>query len=153
MYLSGFTEAIREATGSNISRFDSWSDAISFFVESSPGKKIIAIDEFQYLMMSDKGILRKFQSLWDNYLSKKDVMLILCGSHLSMMRNITSDYNSPLFQRNTAEIRIMPLPFEVTADGKDRDHGGSRSKKYQKNFIRKQKKIVFPNNLLLKSSS
>ena len=119
MYLSGFTEAIREATGSNISRFDSWSDAISFFVESSPGKKIIAIDEFQYLMMSDKGILRKFQSLWDNYLSKKNVMLILCGSHLSMMRNITSDYNSPLFQRNTAEIRIMPLPFEVTAEGKD----------------------------------
>ena len=119
MYLSGFTEAIREATGSNISRFDSWSDAISFFVESGPGKKVIAIDEFQYLMMSDKGILRKFQSLWDNYLSKKDVMLILCGSHLSMMRNITSDYNSPLFQRNTAELRIMPLPFEVTADGKD----------------------------------
>ena len=119
MYLSGFTEAIREATGSNISRFDSWSDAISFFVESIPGKKIIAIDEFQYLMMSDKGILRKFQSLWDNYLSKKDVMLILCGSHLSMMRNITSDYNSPLFQRNTAEMRIMPLPFEVTAEGKD----------------------------------
>ena len=119
MYLSGFTEAIREATGSNISRFDSWSDAISFFVESGPGKKVIAIDEFQYLMMSDKGILRKFQSLWDNYLSKKNVMLILCGSHLSMMRNITSDYNSPLFQRNTAEMRIMPLPFEVTAEGKD----------------------------------
>ena len=118
MYLSGFTDAIGERMGYNVGSFDSWSDAIRFYVESGPGKKIIAIDEFQYLMMSDKGILRKFQSIWDNYLSKRNVMLILCGSQLSMMKNITSDYNSPLFQRNTAELRIRPLPFEVTSEGK-----------------------------------
>ena len=118
-FLPSFGRAVSDALGMSGVSFATWNDAFETYVENTPGRKVIVIDEFQYLMMSDKGTLRRFQSIWDNYLSARDVMLILCGSYLTMMKNISSDYNNPLYQRNTAELHIRPLPFDVVSKGED----------------------------------
>lgn len=74
-------------------------------------KFIIAIDEFQYLTMTNKAVPSIFQKIWDELLCNKNIMLILCGSYVNMMENLALSYNSPLFGRRTAQIRLGPLNF------------------------------------------
>ena len=38
-------------------------------------------------------------------------MLVLCGSLISMMKKHALAYDSPLYGRRTAQIRLMPLQF------------------------------------------
>jgi len=98
-------------------RFERWSDALKYYVSSHPGKKVIAIDEFQYAVKADPELKIEIQALWDTYLSKNDVMLILCGSSLTSMNNLAGDMRSPLYGRNSLDLTIMPLPFRTTAAG------------------------------------
>ena len=43
-------------------------------------KKLIVIDEFQYLGKSNPAFPSIFQKIWDEILKEKNVMVILCGS-------------------------------------------------------------------------
>lgn len=38
-------------------------------------------------------------------------MVILCGSLISLMESQTLAYNSPLYGRRTAQIRLKQIPF------------------------------------------
>ena len=38
-------------------------------------------------------------------------MVILCGSLISMMQSQTLAYDSPLYGRRTAQIRLKQIPF------------------------------------------
>ena len=111
MYLSGFIDAIGEHMGYNVGSFDSWSDAIRFYVESGPGKKIIAIDEFQYLGRANPAYPSIFQRVWDTMLKDANVMLILCGSLISLMKDQVLSEESPLYGRRTAQIRMGQIPY------------------------------------------
>ena len=51
------------------------------------------------------------QNAWDEVLKDHNVMLILCGSLISMMKKHALAYDSPLYGRRTAQIRLMPLQF------------------------------------------
>jgi AAA+ ATPase superfamily predicted ATPase len=73
------------------------------------------VDEFTYLLEIDPSIAGKLQNLWDHLLSKTKLALVLCGSHLGMMQRHLLSYQAPLFGRATAQLRLQPLPFGVTA--------------------------------------
>ncbi len=47
----------------------------------------------------------------DEVLKDHNVMLVLCGSLISMMKKHALAYDSPLYGRRTAQIRLMPLQF------------------------------------------
>lgn len=72
---------------------------------------VIAIDEFQYIGRSSPAFLSVFQRIWDTILSRANVMVILCGSLVSMMMSQTLNYNAPLYGRRTAQIRLRPIQF------------------------------------------
>jgi AAA+ ATPase superfamily predicted ATPase len=72
---------------------------------------IIAIDEFQYLAKANPAFPSILQKIWDSFLSGKNVMLILCGSSVSMMESSVLSYNSPLYGRRTGQIRLDQIPF------------------------------------------
>lgn len=74
-------------------------------------KPIIVIDEFQYLGKSNPAFPSVFQRIWDEMLKDRSVMVILCGSLVSMMISQTLSYNSPLYGRRTAQIRMGQIPF------------------------------------------
>lgn len=118
MLLPAFSRAVCKELGLPPTEFPDWESAFTMYVSLRPGRKVIVIDEFQYMLMADDGILHRLQSLWDNLLSKQDVMLILCGSYMSMMRGVSNDANSPLYQRNTADLVLRPLPFRDTVMGR-----------------------------------
>ncbi len=74
-------------------------------------KPVIVIDEFQYLGKSNPAFPSVFQRIWEEILKNKDVMVILCGSLISMMESQTLAYGSPLYGRRTAQIRLKQIPF------------------------------------------
>ena len=74
-------------------------------------KPVIIIDEFQYIGKSNPAFPSVFQRIWEETLKSKSVMVILCGSLISMMESQTLSYNSPLYGRRTAQIRLGQIPF------------------------------------------
>lgn len=74
-------------------------------------KPVIVLDEFQYLGKSNPAFPSVFQRIWEEILKDRQVMVILCGSLISMMQSQTLTYDSPLYGRRTAQIRLKQIPF------------------------------------------
>lgn len=74
-------------------------------------KLIFVIDEFPYLVHSNKAITSLFQKGWDEYLKEMNIFLILCGSSISMMEKEILSYKSPLYGRRTGQMMIQPMKF------------------------------------------
>ena len=106
---------IARVTGNSVfsrASFDDWLDLFQIVADYKPGeKKILVIDEFPYLVKVNSAFPSILQSAWDEILKEKDVMLILSGSLISMMQKHALSYESPLYGRRTAQIRLSPLPF------------------------------------------
>jgi len=115
--LQSLSDAVSESAGIQGLRFTNWKDALKTYVSNRPGRKIIVIDEFPYAVRADRDLLKTIQGLWDTYLSKENVMLILCGSSLVSMKSY-SEEDSPLHGRGTGDLTLMPLPFRDTMGGK-----------------------------------
>lgn len=47
------------------------------------------------------------------FLKNANVMVIICGSLISMMESQVLAYNSPLYGRRTAQIRLKQITFEL----------------------------------------
>lgn len=74
-------------------------------------KKLLIIDEFQYLGKSNQAFPSIFQKIWDTMLKDENVMVILCGSLITMMESQTLNYGSPLYGRRTRQIKLKQIPF------------------------------------------
>lgn len=74
-------------------------------------RAVIVIDEFQYLGRANPAYPSIFQRIWDTMLKDANVMLVLCGSLISLMRNQVLSEESPLYGRRTAQIRMRQIPF------------------------------------------
>ena len=120
--LDEFSEAVSGYSGRPYGDFRGWKDAFEAFSSCKGGKKILIIDEFQNMIYADKDVIAYMQDAWDNMFSKQDMMLVLCGSHISVMESLTNDYNSPLYGRFTRHLKVSQLPFD---DVKDDDFIGS----------------------------
>ena len=92
--------------------FTDWLDLFQVVADYKPNeKKVIVIDELPYLVKTNEAFPSILQNAWDEILCNNNVMLILCGSLISMMKKHALSYESPIYGRRTAQIRLMPLPF------------------------------------------
>lgn len=90
----------------------SWDVLFKAIIQTSfDSKPIIVIDEFQYLGKANPAFPSIFQRIWEEILKDHAVMVILCGSLISMMESQTLAYGSPLYGRRTAQIRLKQIPF------------------------------------------
>lgn len=96
-----------------LSKIENWEDIFQIIVEEkSENKKVIVIDEFQYLGKTNPAFPSIFQKIWDEILKEKNIMVILCGSLINMMESQTLNYNSPLYGRRTGQIKLKQISFE-----------------------------------------
>lgn len=94
-----------------------WLKIFSLIAEYPTDKrKIIVIDEFQYIGKAAPGFPSIIQKVWDTLLKDSDVMLILCGSLVTLMKQQTLDYSSPLYGRRTAQIKLKQIRFPFYQD-------------------------------------
>lgn len=92
---------------------NSWDVLFKAFVDyKTKYKKIIVIDEFQYLGKSNTAFPSIFQKIWDSMLQKENVMVILCGSLIHMMESQVLAYQSPLYGRRTGQIKLKQIRFK-----------------------------------------
>ena len=92
--------------------FIDWLDLFQVIAEYKPEeKKVLVIDEFPYLVKMNLAFPSILQNAWDEILKDSNVMLILSGSLIGMMQKYALSYDSPLYGRRTAQIRLAPLSF------------------------------------------
>lgn len=92
---------------------DKWEVIFKSIIQSNfTNKKVIVIDEFQYLGKINSAFPSIFQKIWDEILKDQNIMVILCGSLINMMESQTLNYNSPLYGRRTGQIKLKQIPFE-----------------------------------------
>ena len=112
---NAFKEKVAEFIDSDLLRsadIRSW-DVLFNAIMDTPfeSKPVIVLDEFQYLGKANPAFPSIFQRIWEEILKAKSVMVILCGSLISMMESQTLAYGSPLYGRRTAQIRLKQIPF------------------------------------------
>ncbi len=95
-----------------INPFQNWDAFFSYLSDKAKNEKfILAIDEFPYLIDSNKAIPSILQDYWDRFLKDSRIFLILCGSSISMMTEKVLGHNSPLYGRRTSQMKIETMKF------------------------------------------
>ncbi|RPH57569.1 MAG: ATP-binding protein, partial [Chloroflexi bacterium] len=94
--------------------FPSW-DAAFRALADLPGRPIVILDEFTYLISGNKAIPSILQKAWDEHLKNTRVMLILCGSYIGMMETEVLGYQAPLYGRRTHSALLDPLDLPSAA--------------------------------------
>ena len=112
---NAFKDMVADFTGNALLKaaaVDHWDLIFQMLTDSVTDKRlIILIDEFQYLGKSNPAFPSIFQKIWDTILKDRNVMVILCGSLISMMESQTLSYSSPLYGRRTGQIKLKQIPF------------------------------------------
>jgi len=108
-------EKIAEFTRDEVLRtldIKDWDQLFGYLTKNCPSERFyLAIDEFSYLIKSDKSILSTLQKYWDTALSSSNICIILSGSMPSLMSEMVLSHASPLYGRRSRDILLEGLPF------------------------------------------
>ena len=94
--------------------FPSWEAAFRALAEL-PGRPIVILDEFTYLISGNKAIPSILQKVWDELLKNSRLFLVLCGSYVGMMETEVLGYQAPLYGRRTGSVLLQPLDLPSAA--------------------------------------
>jgi len=95
--------------------YQSWYDLFAAFDRFRPRDKktVFILDEYQCLCQAQPAFSSFIQKWWDEHWRiDTSIMLILCGSAMSMMYRETLAEGSPLFGRADARLLLHPLCFQ-----------------------------------------
>ncbi|RDB64692.1 hypothetical protein C1878_02320 [Gordonibacter sp. 28C] len=70
---------------------------------------VFVIDEYPYLAQSHRPVSSLLQAKIDREKSDSKLYLILCGSSMSFMEHQVLGYQSPLYGRRKAQIKVQPF--------------------------------------------
>lgn len=80
------------------------------------GKTILILDEYQYLCERQPAFSSCVQRWWDEHWRHEAIMVVLCGSVLSMMYRETLARSSPLFGRRSGQWLLRDMRFRDVAE-------------------------------------
>ena len=90
-------------------------DDFFYLSEKTKDKLVVVLDEFSYLVEKDDAVPSLFQAVIDEVLKTKNLMLIICGSSISMMESLLG-YKNPLYGRKTGHMKVDFLKFRYLKD-------------------------------------
>lgn len=94
-----------------ISSFRSWEDAFSYIGNKVQNRVALIIDEFPYIIEENPSVKSLLQHAIDYSWKNKNIFLVLCGSSVSVMEKEIMGRKSPLHDRQTATLEIMPFDY------------------------------------------
>ncbi|MCL2137736.1 MAG: ATP-binding protein [Coriobacteriia bacterium] len=113
--IKAFKDSIAEFTGDALlgsASVDNWDILFNTLAERLPEQRLVlVIDEFQYLGKANKAFPSILQRAWEMHLKDKNIMLIICGSLISLMEEQALVSSSPLYGRRTGQIRLQQIDF------------------------------------------
>ncbi|MBN1169420.1 ATP-binding protein [Candidatus Micrarchaeota archaeon] len=113
--VADFSKDIAAHFGDNtldLNPFESFAQLTEYLEGKNLSGTILIIDEFPYLVDSNKAIPSIIQKSWDEHLKAKGLTLILCGSSIGAMETEVLGRKSPLYGRRTGQWKVDPLPFK-----------------------------------------
>ncbi|MFQ5857942.1 MAG: ATP-binding protein [Anaerolineae bacterium] len=100
--------------------FPTWGDLFERLGHLARKKRfVVIIDEYPFLEggQAHQGrVASILQKVWDQHLQHTHIMLILCGSYLSVMYRTVLDRNAPLHGRRTGQILLQPFTIDQIGD-------------------------------------
>jgi AAA+ ATPase superfamily predicted ATPase len=101
---------------SMIDTFPTWEKAFTYIAKEAKGERVIlAMDEYPYLANSNSALSSILQKLIDTTFKNSRLFLLLCGSSMSFMEHQILGYQSPLYGRRTAQIKLEAFDFFESA--------------------------------------
>lgn len=95
-----------------LSSFENFDALFAYLTEISQKERLIfVIDEYPYLAKTVPEISSILQKYIDQFWQNSQLYLILCGSSMSFMERQVLSYQSPLYGRRTAQLKLEPLPY------------------------------------------
>ena len=91
--------------------FSNIKEAFDSIIEYANNKRfVIAIDEYPYIVNQDSAFSSVLQEIIDK--APDNIMFIISGSDISMLKNEIENRNSPLYKRRTFEMYIKRLKYD-----------------------------------------
>jgi len=91
--------------------YPTWEMALQQLAEpAGQGRLIVILDEFSYATEVEPSLPSVLQNVWDHALQRTEILLVICGSHIGMMKKLQT-HQAPLFGRITGQLQLEPLPF------------------------------------------
>ncbi len=92
--------------------YESWETALARVAQlSSQRRFVLILDEITYAMQANPELPSLLQRAWDHALKRTNLFLILTGSLAGIIQRSALDYQSPLYGRATAKLKLQPLSF------------------------------------------
>ena len=79
-------------------------------------RTLVVIDEFPYAVDGNKALPSILQNVWDETLSRSNIMLVLCGSSISFMEDELLSEKNPLYGRATGVWKMQPMGLRTPSD-------------------------------------
>lgn len=97
-------------------RFRSWEDAFRYVAKFAKNERIVLVmDEYPYIAQADPSLSSLLQKMIDHEWKDTKIYLVLCGSSMSFMENQVLGYQSPLYGRRTAQLKVRPMDYADAA--------------------------------------
>ncbi len=94
--------------------FSTWDTAFEYLAGAARTERLVVVlDEFGYVAQANPAFPSILQRLWDTLLQDTRILLILCGSYVSLMEREVLTYRAPLYGRRTGQYLLVPLHFPV----------------------------------------
>lgn len=112
--LKAWNKEIQRSGGSGIPSANDWIEAfenLNILIENSPaGKKVIFLDEVPWMATRNSNFLAGLDYFWNRWASsRKDVLLIICGSAASWINDKILKNRGGLHNRLTRQIYLQPF--------------------------------------------
>ena len=92
--------------------YESWETAWARVSQlASERRFVLILDEITYVMQANPELPSLLQRAWDHTLKRTNLFLILTGSLAGIIQRSALDYQSPLYGRATAKLKLQPLSF------------------------------------------
>jgi AAA+ ATPase superfamily predicted ATPase len=75
-------------------------------------KLVIVFDELTYLIEKDKSFLSVLQKYYDSQLKRLNLMIIITGSLINVVKNDIMNYSSPIYGRRTGNIELKEMNYQ-----------------------------------------
>ena len=87
--IEAFKDSILDVFPSSLDiNLDTWKKCFNYIYEHAGEERlIICIDEINYIFREDNTFASQLQGIIEEYLQKKNILLIVCGSNVSSIEN------------------------------------------------------------------
>jgi len=96
--------------------FENYQRALDYIHDLAREKQLVVVfDEYPYLASSERSISSILQLYIDTKFKDSKGFLILCGSSMSFMEKQVLGYQSPLYGRRTAQMKVTAFDYKDTS--------------------------------------